>query len=211
VVALASGAAAGYALCRKEVGAALPGVAISVALVPPLCVVGYGIATADLRIAGGAFLLFGTNDIAIILAAAAVFLIHGFRPLPAQQEHFRRGLVVTLVSLLLIAIPLVVLLDASLGQRQQVRLEEQVETLLAEALPTGAAQLVDVALEPVDGGYLARAVVYDLGGFDAGQVARLEDLLSQELGVPLTLQATVLDATLTGREGILSPGSSPSE
>ena len=42
-VALASGAAAAYALARKEVAAALPGVAIAAALVPPLCVVGYGV------------------------------------------------------------------------------------------------------------------------------------------------------------------------
>ncbi len=39
-VALAAGAAAAYAVSRKSVAAALPGVAISVALVPPLCVVG---------------------------------------------------------------------------------------------------------------------------------------------------------------------------
>lgn len=40
LVALAAGAAGAYALSRKSIAAALPGVAISAALVPPLCVVG---------------------------------------------------------------------------------------------------------------------------------------------------------------------------
>ncbi|NJN84335.1 MAG: DUF389 domain-containing protein [Caldilineaceae bacterium] len=51
-VALASGAAGGYALARKEVSASLPGVSIAVALVPPLCVVGFGIANINVFTSG---------------------------------------------------------------------------------------------------------------------------------------------------------------
>ena len=43
-VAMASGTAGAFALTRRSIGNALPGVAIAVALVPPLCVVGIGIA-----------------------------------------------------------------------------------------------------------------------------------------------------------------------
>ncbi|NIN68813.1 MAG: DUF389 domain-containing protein, partial [Anaerolineae bacterium] len=39
LIALASGAAGAYAVSRKDVSAALPGVAIAAALVPPLGVV----------------------------------------------------------------------------------------------------------------------------------------------------------------------------
>ena len=78
MVALASGAAAGYAVSRKEVAAALPGVAIAAALVPPLCVVGYGIGVSQLDIAAGALLLFLTNLTAIVFAAALTFLALGF-------------------------------------------------------------------------------------------------------------------------------------
>src|SRR3989338_3145539 len=42
IIALASGAAAAYALSKKSIGAALPGVAIAVAIMPPICVVGIG-------------------------------------------------------------------------------------------------------------------------------------------------------------------------
>ena len=44
MIALASGAAGAYAVSRKDVSAALPGVAIAAALVPPLGVVGVGLA-----------------------------------------------------------------------------------------------------------------------------------------------------------------------
>ncbi|WLT37145.1 DUF389 domain-containing protein [Synechocystis sp. B12] len=45
IVALFSGAVGSVATCKqaKGVAASLPGVAIAVALMPPLCVVGYGI------------------------------------------------------------------------------------------------------------------------------------------------------------------------
>jgi uncharacterized hydrophobic protein (TIGR00271 family) len=73
-VALASGAAGAYALCRKDVSASLPGVAIAAALVPPLAAVGVGLARWDGNIAGGALLLFVTNLVAIIAAGGLVFL-----------------------------------------------------------------------------------------------------------------------------------------
>ena len=198
-VALASGAAAGYALSRKEVSAALPGVSISVALVPPLCVVGYGLAKANLGIAGGAFLLFSTNVIAIILAAALVFLLLGFRPLPSQEEYFRRGLLVSLASLLLIAIPLGVLLNISLGQQKQVALQRQAEAVLAESLPPDQVQVVDAHLTKAGKGYWLDVTLYDFGGsFDEATVDRLRSRLTEALGTEVVLRAVVLDARQVG-------------
>ena len=50
VIALAGGAAAAYALAQPQLSAALPGVAIATALMPPLCTVGIGIHKAILRL-----------------------------------------------------------------------------------------------------------------------------------------------------------------
>ena len=58
----------------------LPGVAIAVAVVPPLLVVGYGLSTHQGSIAGGAFLLFITNLVAIVISAVVVFRLIGFQP-----------------------------------------------------------------------------------------------------------------------------------
>ena len=83
VVALFSGAVGSLAICKKPKGVAtsIPGVAIAVALMPPLCVVGYGFGIAlsvnmvnGLRVARGGGLLFFTNLVAITFTAMTVFL-----------------------------------------------------------------------------------------------------------------------------------------
>ncbi|MCB0209519.1 MAG: DUF389 domain-containing protein, partial [Anaerolineae bacterium] len=79
-VAIISGLAGAYALCRRNMSSSLPGVAIAVALVPPLATVGIGIAWLRRDIATGAMLLFLTNLVAIVSAGGFVFFVLGFRP-----------------------------------------------------------------------------------------------------------------------------------
>lgn len=80
-VALFSGLAGSVAVCRfggSEAVATLPGVAIAVALMPPLCTVGFGLGSGfNTRIMGGAGLLFLTNLVAIVASAFAIFLLVG--------------------------------------------------------------------------------------------------------------------------------------
>ncbi len=205
-VALASGAAAGYALSRKQVAAALPGVSIAVALVPPLCVVGYGIATSRYTIAGGGLLLFATNLVAIVLAAAIFFLLMGFRPPTTRQsEHFQQGLRLSLISLALIAIPLAVLLHISLRQLQQrerlADMEQQIQEVLAENIPSKAAYLRNIEVNQVEEGYVVHATFYDYTTLERALLSRIEGQLNQDLGVPVRLEATLLAAQRVGPEG----------
>ena len=83
VVALFSGAVGSVAICKQPKGVvtSIPGVAIAVALMPPLCVVGYGLGIAvgenfsnGLQVASGGGLLFLTNLVAITFTAKIVFL-----------------------------------------------------------------------------------------------------------------------------------------
>jgi uncharacterized hydrophobic protein (TIGR00271 family) len=87
VVALASGAAAAYALARPNLVGSIAGVAIATALVPPLCSVGLSLAFADMTNAKGAALLFVTNFLVIVLAAAFTFRLIG---ITAEQAKFRQ-------------------------------------------------------------------------------------------------------------------------
>lgn len=82
-IALFSGAVGALAMAksRQGVGTSLPGVAIAVALMPPLCVTGYGVGvlvTLDrvqgLAVLRGGALLFVTNLVAIIFTSMLVFL-----------------------------------------------------------------------------------------------------------------------------------------
>lgn len=101
-VAIAAGIAGAYAHARESVMKSLPGVAIAVALAPPLCVAGIGIGWMDLHIISGALLLFLTNLIGIALAAAVTFLVLGYAPILKA----RRGLAISLLLLGLISVPL---------------------------------------------------------------------------------------------------------
>jgi uncharacterized hydrophobic protein (TIGR00271 family) len=78
VIAFAGGLAAAYALTQPNLSAALPGVAIATALMPPLCTVGIGIALQRWEVAGGATLLFLTNGVTIAFAAILIFFLRGF-------------------------------------------------------------------------------------------------------------------------------------
>ena len=62
-----AGLAGAYATITRK-GETIVGVAIATALMPPLAVVGFGIATLNAGIAGGALFLFMTNLLAIALS-----------------------------------------------------------------------------------------------------------------------------------------------
>ena len=66
LVAVFSGLAGAYATVTRK-GETIVGVAIATALMPPLAVVGYGLAVANWNVAGGAAFLFMTNLLAIAL------------------------------------------------------------------------------------------------------------------------------------------------
>lgn len=101
-VAVFSGIAAAYCRAYKEIAQSLAGVAIAVALVPPLAVAGIGLGRADFWFFGQAFLLFFTNLVGIIVAATLTFRVLGFSPV----LRARRKLGAIVVMLALIAIPL---------------------------------------------------------------------------------------------------------
>ncbi len=107
LVALASGAAGAFAVSREDVSNTLPGVAISISLVPPLSVVGISLAKAQMFDAGGAMLLFLTNFLAIILAGGAVFWFSGVnaRRLSVKEDVYRkRAVQVAVIGVVVVAI-----------------------------------------------------------------------------------------------------------
>ena len=111
IVALAAGAAAAFAYSRFDVADSLPGVAIAIALVPPLSVVGLSVSAGEWEAALGASLLFVTNFLSILLAGGAVFFLLGLgqasiesRELPADAE--RRVYRYITFGIILVTLPL---------------------------------------------------------------------------------------------------------
>jgi uncharacterized hydrophobic protein (TIGR00271 family) len=101
-IAIVSGVAAAYVKSNEKILSSLAGVAIAVALVPPLAVAGIGLGWANWHMFMMAFLLFITNLVGIVLAAALTFVILGFSPLHVAKK----GIMTWIVIVSLVSIPL---------------------------------------------------------------------------------------------------------
>ena len=109
IVALGAGVAGAYATVRKDASSSLPGVAVAVALIPPLGAVGITLEAGNTTFARGALLLYSTNLAAIVLAGAVVFVVTGFVPPKRLATMGLRSLAVSglvLIIVLAIAVPL---------------------------------------------------------------------------------------------------------
>lgn len=104
LVAVLSGVAGAFANSRANIAKSLPGVAIAVALVPPLCVAGIGIGWMNREIFMGAMLLYITNLAGIILAAGLSFMVIGFAPF----SRAKKGILLSIFFVGIISIPLVI-------------------------------------------------------------------------------------------------------
>jgi len=114
LIALAAGAAGGYAMTHPKVGNSLPGVAIAVALAPPLAVVGVSIQAGEFGFALGAFLLFLTNLVGIVVASGVTYILSGYSPwtrLERSGEQGRKSLVLVGLAVVLVTFPLALIGD----------------------------------------------------------------------------------------------------
>ncbi len=76
-VAIIAGLAVAYTSVQPALSSTLPGIAVSVALIPPLATIGIGIATLDVKIASGATMMFIINVVGIIFASMFSYSLMG--------------------------------------------------------------------------------------------------------------------------------------
>lgn len=137
-VAFFSGLAAAFCLGRPGLLAALPGVAIAAALVPPIATTGVSLALGELATARGSALLFATNVVAIILGAAVSLYASGVRGKSGAGSHqkwVRWAFLVLLLGTVVLGFPLGAGLRSQLfggtgfdvPQTLEQRLEQRVE------------------------------------------------------------------------------------
>ncbi len=194
-VALASGAAGAYAVARKDVATALPGVAIAAALVPPLGVVGVGLSKGDLNIIGGASLLFATNLIAISLAGAITFLLLGFRPdlRGSREAQFRRNLRTTVVLFLIITIPLAgFFLQAAAQSRMERMIQSRIVAHLEDVPTLELANLEEAQIEERGDLLLVTVQVYTWGEIPPALLDTLNDELSLAADQPVQVRLVAI-------------------
>lgn len=159
IVALAAGTAGAYATVREDASSSLPGVAVAVALVPPLGALGITLEAGDTARAQGAALLYTTNLAAIIFASIVVFVATGFVP-PRRLATKLSRLVLAAVTLAavvaIVAYPLYQASQASIRDTEDLDYaEERVDVWLGER---NLERTVHIT---------GNTIVVDVRGFDA--------------------------------------------
>ncbi|MGI9622124.1 MAG: DUF389 domain-containing protein [Acidimicrobiales bacterium] len=203
-IALAAGAAGAYAQIRRAASDALTGVAVAVALVPPLAVVGITLALGEYSLASGALMLFLANVAGIVMAAAITFLICGLVPgghLLAGSGAIAGGMRWAAVAVIIMVLPLHFTRGHVLPAGDPSgTVEEVVEEFVDDS--SWSAAVVGVATERVEGALVVEIVLTESPLMpDAEDVA---DHLAQELEetVAVTMQVVQVETdSATAEEG----------
>ena len=182
-VALFSALAGAYAMIRGREGT-IVGVAIATALMPPLAVVGFGLATWNWTVFSGALLLYVTNLITIALTAWGMARLYGFQTnLSARNTAFQN------VAILAVFIALAVPLALSLQQiAWQTNAQRIVRAEIAESFDADSrlnAVEIEFGSEPI-----AVAATVFTPRTDADAEVEIERALSARLERPVELTLT---------------------
>ncbi|MCF6200879.1 MAG: TIGR00341 family protein [Hydrogenimonas sp.] len=182
-VAILSGIAAAYGYANSKVGESLAGVAIAVALVPPLCVAGIGIGWGSWPIFSEAFLLFLANIVGILVASGAMFYILGY----ASTKYASAAFALKLLMAAVIAIPLYL-------STRTVVADEQIYSRLADLRKihvgnvTVDIKLTGISHEP-EGDYAKFSIIVprELSHFEKEKVTEiLRSKLGKDVGMIIT-------------------------
>ncbi len=185
LVAIFSALAGAYATIRGR-GATIVGVAIATALMPPLAVVGYGLATGQRSIWGGALTLFITNFVAIAASAAVMARLYGFGTrLSPRQTRLQAWLLLGVMALL--AVPLALALRNIAGEAAAAR---ELRLAVADVLG-GEARLGEVEVRREAGALRIEAVAI-APSYVADARGRIEAEIERRTGRDVTLRLVQL-------------------
>ncbi len=140
LIALAVSVIGILAIRYKGISQTATGVAISIALLPVLCVVGIGVSLESMSIFKGSLLLFLANAGAIVFVGATVMYFMGIRPKNmAEKEGFKKKYIISFVLLILLAIPLTYHLHVSIKQEKMKKEITNTLTQKVEAMSENAS------------------------------------------------------------------------
>jgi uncharacterized hydrophobic protein (TIGR00271 family) len=193
-IALAAGAAGAYGQVRRHAAEALTGVAVAVALVPPLAVVGITLQLTEWQLALGAFLLFLANIVGIVIAAAATFIAAGF--VPGRNPLKGHPQIVRAISWAALA-TIIVIIPLQFGRGSVLPVSDPtdevtaiVEEYVQEYGP--ATEVVDVEVTVTDSSTLVDVVI--ASSLAAPLVDPLAKQISDQLSAPVRLRLLVVSS-----------------
>ncbi|NJL11495.1 MAG: DUF389 domain-containing protein [Calothrix sp. SM1_7_51] len=180
-IAVTAGSVGGYAKVKPEMDGSLVGTAIAVALMPPICVLGLGLAQTNWSLSQGAAILYLTNLLGITLACMLTFLIMGCSPI-------KRAGIALFWTLLLTGI-LLLPLSVSFAQLvEKTNLESSLKNaLLTKTITFGRLELLKTDIQWLTHPPQVRFIVRTKVPITPKQVERLEKFVEREMGQPFTL------------------------
>jgi uncharacterized hydrophobic protein (TIGR00271 family) len=130
LIAFFGGIAGIISYARKDISTTLPGVAIATALMPPLCVTGFGIASGQWDVALSSFYLFFINTFFITVATYIMvrFLRFPYRRYVNKKERLRNT-IFTFIFTLVVAVPGFLILRSVLHKEN---VQQTIETFINE-------------------------------------------------------------------------------
>ena len=198
-VALVAGAAGAYSHVRQQASDAIVGVAVAVALIPPLAVLGVTLQMGLYQLSLGAFLLFLANVSGIITSGCITFILFGLVPLGRLSETstgIARGLRLATIGTMIVIAPLQIIDE----WRPQPTIESQPEDLVMATVDQwrGDIALIAVKVDMQDSEAAPRIELTLASKTIEGQPLDVEQLasdLATEIGRPVDLIVTSLEST----------------
>lgn len=186
-IAMAAGMAGAFTQTRRSISDAIPGVAIAVALVPPLSVIGIGLALGEGTIASGASLLFCTNLICIIFFGGLVFLFQSY----GNIDRAKKGLALSTVVMFILGIPLTLSMR-ELIIKKNVRYQVS-DIVLSESDTFAQSDIRSIVVVP-QGDYLQVSieVAAPADSITQADIIALRKLLSREIGREIDLRVEIV-------------------
>ncbi len=147
-IAFFGGVAGIVALSRSYVANAIPGVAIATALMPPVCVSGFGIATGRMDVFFGAFYLFFIN--AVFISFSAYFIVRLLKfPLKEYLDPLKKNRmsIAMLVIIVLVTIPSIFIFYSII---EEVRTNTKLSEFITENIESSNRNVIDWKYYPRD-------------------------------------------------------------
>jgi uncharacterized hydrophobic protein (TIGR00271 family) len=193
-IALAAGAAGAYGQVRRHAADALTGVAVAVALLPPLAVVGITLQMTEWQLAVGASLLYLANVVGIVISASATFLAAGFvpgrNPLKGHTQ-IMRGVSWAAIAAIIVVLPM------QFGRGNVLPVSDPTKEVTAVvdeyvAEKGATTEVVDVDVAVNDG--VTEVDVVVASSIGAPLVNPLAERLAKHLSSPVQLRLLIVDS-----------------
>ena len=188
-IALAAGFVGAFVITYPKIGAAIAGVVIAAALVPPIAVMGISVSHGNLGMAGGAFILFMSNLIAVTFSSSILFLVAKFKGPSSEkgQERRKNNIRWTLILLFFMTMPLFLITSKVIKESNQQNIVRDVAKVI---IPD--SNITDVKISEKNNISTVNITIQYSGNLTEKQINELKDILSMKMNKIVVPRITIV-------------------